>query len=71
MNCPLFLALVLLPGAAAAHPGHLGQLAGHSHWVAGAAIGAAIGIIALGWAKGGKKATSLDNPDGDTGEREA
>ncbi len=33
---------VLAPGAALAHPGHLADLAGHSHWVAGAAVGAAI-----------------------------
>lgn len=28
--------------SAAAHPGHLADLAGHDHWVAGAAIGLAI-----------------------------
>lgn len=28
--------------AAQAHPGHLADLAGHDHWVAGAAIGIAI-----------------------------
>ena len=33
--------LILLPGPALAHVGHLGEVAGHGHWVAGAAIGAA------------------------------
>ena len=33
--------LILLPGPALAHFGHLGEVAGHDHWVAGAAIGAA------------------------------
>ncbi|WP_108259699.1 DUF6732 family protein [Mangrovicoccus ximenensis] len=40
--------LVSAPGAALAHPGHLADLAGHSHWVAGAAVGAAI-LVGL-WA---------------------
>ena len=33
--------LLLLPGPALAHFGHLGEVAGHDHWVTGAAIGAA------------------------------
>ena len=40
--------------AAQAHPGHLADLAGHDHWVAGAAIGVA-GLIALINAAKGKK----------------
>ncbi|SEP83985.1 DUF6732 family protein [Thalassovita taeanensis] len=31
-------------GQAAAHPGHLAEVAGHGHWLAGVAIGAAIAI---------------------------
>ena len=33
---------------AGAHVGHLGELAGHDHWIAGAAVGAAVlaGILA-------------------------
>jgi hypothetical protein len=40
--------LVALPGPAAAHVGHLGEVAGHDHWVAGAALAGAIlaGILA-------------------------
>ncbi|WP_102108744.1 DUF6732 family protein [Oceaniglobus roseus] len=42
-RCTALLAL-LAPGAALAHPGHLAGLAGHDHWVAGAAIGTAIAL---------------------------
>ena len=31
-----------------ADPGHLAGLAGHDHWVAGIALGAAIGLAAWG-----------------------
>lgn len=31
-------------GQAVAHPGHLAEAAGHDHWVAGIAIGAAIAL---------------------------
>ena len=31
-------------GQAAAHPGHLAEVAGHGHWLAGVAVGAAIAI---------------------------
>ena len=39
---------VLAAGPAAAHVGHWGALAGHDHWVAGAALGGALlaGILA-------------------------
>jgi hypothetical protein len=40
---------------AAAHPGHWADLAGHDHWVAGAAIGLA-GLAAIWGALKGKKA---------------
>lgn len=40
----LTLILSLFPGAALAHVGHLGEAAGHDHWVAGAAIGVAIAV---------------------------
>jgi len=44
------LAVLLAPAPAFAHVGHLGELAGHSHWVGAAALaGAALlaGVIAL------------------------
>ena len=44
------LTAVLLPTSAHAHAGHIGELAGHAHWVGAAALaGAALiaGVIAL------------------------
>ncbi|SLN29987.1 hypothetical protein PSA7680_01415 [Pseudoruegeria aquimaris] len=46
------------PGLAAAHTGHIAEVAGHDHWVAGAAIGAAIAISLWAALKGGRKAES-------------
>jgi len=45
----ILLALVpfLLPTAALAHFGHVGEVAGHSHWVAVGAVMAAAAIAAL------------------------
>jgi len=37
---------------AVAHIGHLGEVAGHGHWVAGAALGAAAAIALWKAAKG-------------------
>lgn len=50
----------LLPAQAFAHVGHMGELAGHDHWVAGAAIGVAVGVAVWGWLKG----TKADDQDG-------
>ena len=57
-----FFALSAAP--ALAHPGHIGEIAGHDHWLAGAAIGAAIGIAIWGAIKG-------KTQDGDAAEAEA
>lgn len=46
--------LTLAAGAAWAHPGHVQEAAGHDHWVALAAAGAALalgGLAALGGAR--------------------
>lgn len=53
------LALLLSGGPAFAHVGHLGDLAGHDHWVAGAAIGAAV-LVGLWGALKGAKAKDSD-----------
>jgi putative Mn2+ efflux pump MntP len=55
MRVMLSLILVFAGSAAAAHPGHWADLAGHDHWVAGAAIGLA-GLAAIWGALKGKKA---------------
>ena len=44
--------LMLLPGMALAHPGHLIDVAGHDHVAAGVAIGVAIGVAVWGALKG-------------------
>ncbi|WP_424967224.1 MULTISPECIES: DUF6732 family protein [unclassified Dinoroseobacter] len=56
--------LALGTGPLWAHPGHLSGLAGHDHWVAGAAIGLAIALGIYGALKGRKS-------DGQTQEAES
>lgn len=51
----LTLTFILTGSVAVAHPGHWADLAGHDHWVAGAAIGLA-GLAAIWGALKGKKA---------------
>lgn len=65
------LGAVLLPTSAHAHAGHLGELAGHAHWVGAAALaGAALvaGVIAL---KDRKKKQGKDEADTETDESDA
>jgi len=65
---PLTLPLTLFAaGSANAHPGHLVDAAGHDHWVAGAAIGAAIAVGLWGALKG-KRKTSESRDDGGRSE---
>ena len=54
MRPTLTILTTLAPTLAAAHPGHLAELAGHSHWVAGAAIAVAAALGLLAWGKRGK-----------------
>lgn len=54
MRLSLILTLMFASTAASAHPGHWGELAGHDHWIAGAAIGLA-GLAAIWGALKGKK----------------
>lgn len=51
----VLLSAVLLPATAAAHPGHLADVAGHDHWVAGVAIGLAVLAGLWGALKGRRK----------------
>ncbi|MGC8203063.1 DUF6732 family protein [Aliiroseovarius sp. PTFE2010] len=53
--------LILLPGAAMAHGGHLADAAGHDHWVAGAALAAAAAIGLWGALKGKRAAQAQDD----------
>ena len=51
---------LLMPSVAMAHAGHLGELAGHAHWIGLAAIAAA-GVIAA--IKLGKKTDTTEEPE--------
>ena len=68
MRISLILIASLIAGTAHAHVGHLGEVAGHDHWVAGAAIGIAIGIGLWGAIK--DKARSEDAEAEGEGEEE-
>lgn len=64
------LLTVFLPSTAFAHGGHLGELAGHSHWIGVAAVaGAALvaGLVAL---KDRKKKDAEDTPEADPADDE-
>ncbi|WP_420410215.1 DUF6732 family protein [Hoeflea sp.] len=53
---------VAVPNLALAHGGHMGELAGHSHWVGWAAVAAAAALAA--WAaKRGNKADAETEED--------
>lgn len=56
------LPLLIAAGPAVAHAGHLGELAGHDHWVAGAAIGIAI-ALGLWGALTGKRPDTADTAE--------
>jgi putative Mn2+ efflux pump MntP len=66
----LTLTLIFAGNAAAAHPGHWADIAGHDHWVAGAAIGLA-GLAAIWGALKGKKAQEVSEPEEDMEEEAA
>jgi hypothetical protein len=55
----------LIAAPALAHVGHFGEMAGHDHWIAGAALGAAAGIAIWGALKGKKKAAAKDKVEAD------
>ncbi len=50
----LTLIFMLRRGIALAHPGHWAEVAGHDHWIAGAAIGAGWSGGTLGCVQGQK-----------------
>lgn len=59
MRIALALLLIIGAGPAAAHVGHIGEVAGHGHWLGAAAIGAAI-AIGLWQGLRGRKSASDD-----------
>ncbi|MEP3347295.1 MAG: DUF6732 family protein [Litoreibacter sp.] len=69
----VFITLTMLFSAtsASAHVGHLGEFAGHDHWVAGAALGAAVAVSIWGVLKGKKDAEEVDAEHEEELEEEA
>ncbi len=66
------LAVMGAPTLAFAHVGHLGELAGHSHWVGAAALAGAALVAGVAALKGRKKKDSADEPAAEpNGEVEA
>jgi hypothetical protein len=55
------LIATLTAGPALAHPGHLAEVAGHGHWIAGAAIGLAV-LVGL-WSKARERGAGADAPE--------
>jgi len=58
--------LILFPGAALAHVGHLGEYAGHDHWIAGTAIGIAVTLGLWAAWKGKRDDDAAPDPDADS-----
>ena len=70
MRYLLSLTFALAGTMAPAHPGHWGELAGHDHWGAGAAIGLA-GLAAIwGALRGKKKQGAEESGEDEAGEEE-
>jgi len=65
----LFAAITLTATPALAHVGHLGEIAGHGHWIAAGALGAA--ALAAWLAGRGKKADAEAEPEEELEEAEA
>lgn len=61
MHAIILSLLLALPGAAMAHVGHVAEVAGHTHWVAGAAIGLAV-LVGL-WGKHKDKSAAKDEAE--------
>ena len=57
MRAALALTLIALAGTASANVGHIGEVAGHDHWIAAGALGLALGLTLWAALKGRKDAT--------------
>lgn len=68
MRYALTVVFIALATGAQAHPGHLTDLAGHDHWVAGAAIGAAVLAGLWGALKGKKEDVADAEPNDENDE---
>ena len=61
---PALTTIILAPASALAHWGHLGELAGHGHWIAaGLAAAAAVAGLAIARPRKESEATDEAVPD--------
>ena len=58
---PAITTIILVPATAQAHWGHLGELAGHGHWIAaGLAAAAAVTVVGLAITRPRKECEATD-----------
>lgn len=58
---PAITTIILVPATAQAHWGHLGELAGHGHWIAaGLAAAAAVAVAGLAITRPRKECEAAD-----------
>jgi len=67
----LLAAAAMMPGAAQAHLGHVGELAGHSHWVGVAAVAAAAALAAGLAIAGRRKGEKTADAEADAADKAA
>lgn len=68
IRLPAFAALLLISSPASAHLGHMGELAGHSHWIGVAAASAAAAIAIAVSTLGKKKNAEEKDAEAETEE---
>lgn len=68
MRTTLSLIAMLFATSASAHPGHIADVAGHDHWVAGAAVGIAVLVGLWGALKGRGRDETAVEPEEETEE---
>ncbi len=67
MRVALTLYFVVVAGAASAHVGHIGEVAGHGHWIGAAALGLAV-LLGLREALKARKDNEAKEADEETEE---
>ena len=64
---PALTTIILAPASAQAHWGHLGELAGHGHWIA-AGLAAAVAVVGLAITRPRKESKATDEAVPDEAE---
>ena len=70
---PALTTIILAPASAQAHWGHLGELAGHGHWIA-AGLAAAVAVAGLAITRPRKESEATDEAvpdDAETNEEQS